>query len=603
MKNIVKALFIVSSILIINNNLKAQAGTLDPTFGNGGLVVAGNLFSTGNYSIIQNDGKIIVAGADTGISLYRFNPDGSYDNSFGIDGHFYYNILGRLYGPELKTFALQSNGKIVCASRYFNAGHTYVGITRCNPDGTIDSSFGYYGLDSLYIDKINTATGLVVQTDGKIVISGDVHKNEYDEKRTFLCRYMPDGGLDPTFGESGIIVSNYSQATTSNSLIIRPDGKIVRGSTYDMYGGRSPYMLESFNQDGSIDVSFGINGTAKYIFGLGQEGEWNNNMYAMALQQDDKIVCTGISGKNEDILMAVCRFNADGSIDEAFGEDGGYITSYKNNVDVYSFDITLQPDGKIITIGGTSSSQFSTLLLIRYLLNGQLDPTFGENGISAVNSDTATLSASSVYYLPDGKILTTGQANPIGPKSYILLARFNSDVVLAANFKEVKATQNNETITITWQTLNESGTKSFTVERSSNANDYAGINTVPAKGVASSYSYTDKNPLSGISYYRIRENAANGTNTFSPVVKVEFNDNGIISLYPNPAKNTVIVKGLNKTITATIRITDMNGREISKQTFTQSSSATLNIRAFAQGSYFVLVEENGKVTKLRIVKE
>ncbi|MFZ1798709.1 MAG: T9SS type A sorting domain-containing protein, partial [Chitinophagaceae bacterium] len=126
---------------------------------------------------------------------------------------------------------------------------------------------------------------------------------------------------------------------------------------------------------------------------------------------------------------------------------------------------------------------------------------------------------------------------------------------------------------------------------------------VPAKGVASNYSYTDKHPLSGTSYYRIRENAANGSNTFSLVVKVVFNDNGIISLYPNPAKNIVTIKGLNKNTTATIRITDMNGREISKQNFTQSSTATLNIRALAQGSYFVLVEENGKVTKLRIVKE
>ncbi|MFZ1798315.1 MAG: T9SS type A sorting domain-containing protein, partial [Chitinophagaceae bacterium] len=183
------------------------------------------------------------------------------------------------------------------------------------------------------------------------------------------------------------------------------------------------------------------------------------------------------------------------------------------------------------------------------------------------------------------------------------IARYFNDNVLAANFKDVKATQNNEAITITWQTLNETGTKSFTVERSSNANDYAGINTVPAKGVASNYSYTDKNPLSGTSYYRIRENAANGTNTFSPVVKVVFNDNGVISLFPNPAKNTVTIKGINKSITATIRITDMNGREITKQNFTQSNTATLNIRALAQGSYFVLVEQNGKVTKLRIVKE
>ncbi|MEP6683717.1 MAG: T9SS type A sorting domain-containing protein, partial [Parafilimonas sp.] len=178
-----------------------------------------------------------------------------------------------------------------------------------------------------------------------------------------------------------------------------------------------------------------------------------------------------------------------------------------------------------------------------------------------------------------------------------------NEQVLAVNSKDVKGAQNNDVITITWQTLNESGTKSFIVERSMNATDFAGITTVPAKAVASNYSYTDKNPLDGINYYRIRENTIDGTNTFSPVVKVMFIDNGVISLYPNPAKNTVTVKGLNKNITAIIKITGMQGREILSQNFTQSSSATLNIRALPQGTYFVRVAQEGEVVSLKMVKE
>ncbi len=178
-----------------------------------------------------------------------------------------------------------------------------------------------------------------------------------------------------------------------------------------------------------------------------------------------------------------------------------------------------------------------------------------------------------------------------------------NEQVLAANFIDVKAKQKNDATTITWQTLTESETKSFTVQRSRNASDYVGINTVPAKGVASSYSFTDKNPLDGINYYRIRENAIDGSNTFSPVVKVEFNDNGIIFLYPNPAKNTVTIKGLNKNIATIIKITGVQGREISSQHLTQSSSATLNIGALAQGTYFVQVAQGGKVVTLKLVKE
>jgi len=609
MKNIYKLLIVFVSFFTTKQNVIAQDGILDPTFGNGGLVVE-NTYNGGGLSILQTDGKILVIGQTLdGLSFDRFNPNGSYDESFGINGRYSIGMDGKLWGPEYKTFAVLDDGKIISAAQYYPKGifgKINLALLRLHSNGTLDSSFGINGLDTLELDEITTATGLVMQPDGKIVISGDVQKNEYDEKRTFICRYMPDGGLDPTFGESGIVISTYINATSSNSLVINSAGKLIRGSTHALYDDHSDFMLESFNTDGSKDITFGVNGTAIYVFGEGQSGVWNNYMYMMALQTDGKITCTGQSGKNDEQLMALCRFNADGSIDASFGESGGIIVPFKNNSNITSraYELCFQPDGKIITIAGTPADPLKSINLVRYTTSGQLDPDFGENGYSSVYCDTANIGASSIHLLDNGKILATGQlVPPIGQRTYTLLARFNNDKVLASNLKDVKATENNEAITITWQTLNESGTKSFTVERSSNANDYAGINTVPAKGVASNYSYTDKNPLSGTSYYRIRENAANGTNTFSAVVKIVFNDNSVISLYPNPAKNTVTVKGLNKNATATIRITDMNGREISKQNCTQSSSATLNIRALAQGSYFVLVEQNGKVTKLRIVKE
>ncbi len=605
MKNIVKTLFIVISILIINNNLKAQAGTLDPTFGNGGFVIEDS-FSSDSHSIILPDGKLLLIGGNAGLAVDRFNQDGSYDESFGIKGHNSISLNGKLWGPAHKTFALLPDGKIICATLYLPKSKfaiTDIALLRLNSNGSLDSSFGINGFDTLQLDKYNTATGLVVQPDGKIVVSGDVQKNLYDEQRTFICRYMPDGGLDPTFGEGGVVISTYVNATSSNSLVMNAAGKLIRGSTYDLYGSRSPFMLESFNSDGSKDAGFGEDGVAKYVFGEGQEGSWNNIMLMMAQQSDGKLVCTGATGQDEDIFMALCRFNEDGSIDASFGVEGGIIVPYKNS-DVQAYELCFQPDGKIVTLASPETNPFLGITLVRYTSSGQIDASFGENGFSSVYNDTAHIEASSVHILSDGKILTTGQLTTyIGQKTYILLARFNNDNVLATNFKDVKAAQNNDAITITWQTLNEDGTKSFTIERSGNANDFVGINTVPAKGVASIYNYTDKNPLDGISYYRIRENAANATNTFSPVVKVVFNSTGVISLYPNPAKNTVTVKGLNKNVTAIIKITDMQGREISSQNFTQSSSATLNIRALAQGTYFVQVSQEGKVVRLKLIKE
>ncbi|MFZ1799448.1 MAG: T9SS type A sorting domain-containing protein [Chitinophagaceae bacterium] len=606
MKNLLKITITISIFLfsLITNNSFSQAGTLDQTFGDHGLVINDSNLQV-EASVILNDEKILVAGRGGPNYLFvlsRFMPDGSPDASFGVDGRIRYSIGEKF--KATRSIALQVDGKILITGDYhFSADRVDAGIFRFMPDGKIDSSFGTNGLDSAHIDNLNTPQGIVIQEDGKIVITGMSTNTQGVFRNAFLARFMPDGGLDPTFGSEGIVTTEYVNTMKIVSLVGRPNGKLVTGGTLDYNLANSPYMINSYNTDGSVDESFGVNGRAQFVFGQG--GLWNNQLYAMALQPDGKIVCTGITGKGDAITMGVCRFNADGTIDESFGENGGTITPYYGEPE--SRNITIQPDGKILTVGDVQEfiHEKDKVLLARYNENGQLDPTFAENGIAAIYVDTIYDGANGqfVNIVADNKILVTGTCGCGGNIPKIFFARFNGDNVLAANFKEVKATQNNDAITITWQTLNESGTKSFTVERSMNANDYAGINTFPAKGVASSYSYTDKNPLSGTSYYRIRENAANGTNTFSPVVKVVFNDNGIISLYPNPAKNTVTVKGLNKNTTATIRITDMNGREISKQNFTQSSSATLNIRALAQGSYFVLVEQNGKVTKLRIVKE
>ncbi|MBS1729630.1 MAG: T9SS type A sorting domain-containing protein, partial [Bacteroidetes bacterium] len=139
---------------------------------------------------------------------------------------------------------------------------------------------------------------------------------------------------------------------------------------------------------------------------------------------------------------------------------------------------------------------------------------------------------------------------------------------------------------------------------SGNAQDYRDIANIPAKGqTENSYNYTDKNPLAGDNYYRIRENARNGTVSYSQTLKVNFIQSGVLSLYPNPAKNTVTVKGLDKNSASVIKIMDMQGREISSQHFDRVSTATLNIRNLAQSAYFVQITQGEKVVRLKMVKE
>ncbi len=595
MRNIKTIITFLIVIVCSNQETNAQAGTLDPSFGNNGIVY-NNQHDPYGYAL-QADGKILVAGYD--FIIDRYNEDGSVDAGFGNNGTIKIPVTR---GGSFNDIEYLNDGKFLVSGSIQSENYTHFNIiiVKCLPNGSVDSSFGVNGmiLNDYGINFYNEAT--FVQTDGKIVITGEARANVNDLKKTFVIRYNPDGTLDNSFGIEGKVITAYDREVTSLQIVIQPDGKILTSGTYGYLNDLPNFMATRYMNDGQIDVSFGENGIAfSGYFGVNPQGIWHTRMQDMVLQPDNKILVAGQTGSGGQINTGLCRFNADGSLDMSFGIEGKVITSV-GNFETPTYGIALQSDGKIIAGGQYSpkAEPYIYFSMFRYQSNGMLDSSFGKNGRVTTAEAGEYAISNKVIIQPDSKILLLGPSD-LGYS----IARYLNDNVLAANFKDVKATQENNAINITWQTLNESGTKSFTVERSGNAYNYVGINTIPAKGVASNYIYTDKNPLDGTNYFRIRENAINGTNTFSPVVKVVFNDNSIISLYPNPAKNTVTVKGLNKNVTAIIKITDMQGREISSQNFAQSSSAILNIRSLAQGTYFVQVAQEDKIVRMKLIKE
>ena len=591
---------IIPFILISSNNLLAQPGFLDPTFGIGGLVNVQQGYTEYNSIASLFDKKIVAV--SNGSLIDKYNSDGSIDINFGANGRLFLpsgNIASNANGiVELE------NNKLIVGGWYVPSGtNVDVLVIRTNSNGIVDSSFGLNGAATMDIDHRDYVEAMVVQPDGKIIVVGELGKNEYDLLRIFLARFNLNGSIDSSFGIDGHVSTKFDEAVTCPSVILQEDGKIVIGGTYNILSSRPSYYAARYNPNGSKDNGFGENGLARYTFGVGQSGEsWANDLHALAIQQDGKIICAGNQGDfvHWSYDMGIVRFNPDGTLDHSYGEDGTVKINYPG---FYSQINTLQmqSDGKLIAGAAAQNDGAAKdpMLLMRILDNGTLDQSFAVNGMQVTTNNQFSSYCRSSCLQDDGKIILGGYSN-----GKFLLARFNGDNVLASNFKEVKALQENDNITITWQTLNESNSKSYTVERSNNAKDYSGISTIPAKHAASnSYSYTDKNPLYGDNYYRIKENAANGSFTYSQTLKVVFENGSNISLYPNPAKNTVTIKGLNKNATAVIKITDINGREISKFNFSNTSIATLSIRALAQGSYFILVEQNGKVTKLRMVKE
>ncbi|MFZ1800352.1 MAG: hypothetical protein WAU24_10860, partial [Chitinophagaceae bacterium] len=318
---------IITSLLIFIGNQKAssQAGSLDPTFGNNGIVYDAKHDPHG-YAL-QADGKILVSGDD--FIIDRYIQDGSIDAGFGNNGTV--KILVTREG-SFNSVLYKEDGKIIASGSIQSDDYTHFNIilAQCLPDGKIDSSFGVNGI--VFTDYgVNFRTrSMAIQPDGKIVITGERSSNVNDLKKTFVIRYNADGTLDNTFGSEGRVITVYKREVTSLQIVIQPDGKILTSGTYGYLNDLPFFMATRYMADGQIDESFGENGIAfSGYFGINPQGIWHTRMQDMVLQPDNKILVGGQTGTGE-INTGLCRFNADGSLDMSFGLEGKVITSIVN---------------------------------------------------------------------------------------------------------------------------------------------------------------------------------------------------------------------------------------------------------------------------------
>ena len=135
-----------------------------------------------------------------------------------------------------------------------------------------------------------------------------------------IVRYLTDGTLDGTFGEDGIVLTplgNYH--ATANELILQPDGKLLAiGEAFD---NPREYAVLRYLPDGTLDPGFGENGIVSGEFDDGN-GPYFSEAYTGALQPDNKILIAGRSIGE----VALARLNPDGSLDESFDENGIVVT-------------------------------------------------------------------------------------------------------------------------------------------------------------------------------------------------------------------------------------------------------------------------------------
>ena len=338
--------------------------SLDNTFDVDGKLLGdykqGN--TTINATVIQSDGKVVIAGSawngnDFDFAIVRYNTNGSFDNTFSDDGKLLTDFGANDEGISL---VLQPDGKIIV----FGTSSAKFAISRYNTDGTLDATFSDDGKLLISIGLSDLAKSVALQADGKIILAGHTYIDvNFDSAYFAIARINSNGTLDNTFSSDGKVFTNFENSPSfANAVTIQNDGKIVAaGRSY--INGHNNFSLARYNSDGSLDNTFSLDGKQNTVFGT-------NDYFgmSMAIQPDGKIVVAGfeesISQGSTSFLVA--RYNANGDLDNNFNGVGFRTTQAESKFN-FGFCVAINIDGRI-AIGGTNNN-FKIALLQYYRAN------------------------------------------------------------------------------------------------------------------------------------------------------------------------------------------------------------------------------------------
>lgn len=358
-------LFASLVMVVLSASVASAVGLRDQGFGVNGRVVTTGFTTAAHAIVIQPNGRIVVSGGSgTLLAVARYNPDGGLDNTFGTGGVVTVETGGgNIAGTRL---ALDSvSGKIVATGSAVSADTFFV--ARLNSNGTPDATLNGTGIATVTLANYALRpTGLALQSDGKIAIN--VNRSTGIEASPAIFRLNVDGTRDTGFGANGMVV--IPQVSFSQDLLVQTDGKLLAsgdrfirrynsdgtpdqsfGNAGQVNNGLCPitllpngniygfelqpdlsFRLRRYNTDGSVDPLF----NSTVAFHGGSSIVFRSNGEPLVLNQE-----------------RLYRFASNGSLLGSAGVAGAR-------------DLASQGNGRILT-AGTSPVEATNFAVTRYL--------------------------------------------------------------------------------------------------------------------------------------------------------------------------------------------------------------------------------------------
>jgi len=328
----------------------------------------------GTAVAIQPDGKIVVAGFTFPLAgsncflVFRFNVDGTPDPAFGSQG---FAIADFQANDRAFAVALQRDGKIVLAGFTNRKTPQDFAVARFLDNGDLDLGFGDGGMaiTNFGLGSLSQANGVAIQRDGRIVAVGYMYPPPAPmlPPRFALARYLPDGSLDHTFGQAGLVTTEFGGASKGNAVVIQRDDRIVVAGTAQHRFALAGYLP----QNGSLDKGFGTQG--RVTITMGGPGAFATSIATSATGR----LAVGGGGGERQGSMAIARCHEDGSLDQGFGAAGRVYAHFAGGAAAsHANGVALVYDDAVVAAGQacTSSSPLYDQAVAEFDPHGVLVP-------------------------------------------------------------------------------------------------------------------------------------------------------------------------------------------------------------------------------------
>ena len=353
---------------------------------------------------------------------------GSLDPSFGTGGIARTTFAGGSF-PFVQGTARIGNNIVAVGVAQNSGGKGLFGLARYRWSGSTNSGFGSGGkvTTDFGLGGDNLAAAVAVEPNGSIVVVGYAADHSDTNYYWAVARYRSNGTLDPTFGNQGRVVTTFGLTYDfANAVAIRPDGKIVVAGSVGTHNGTQLLAVARYNSNGSLDYTFGAGGEATTQV----NGATLSIGHGLVLSGNDAVVA-GYSGSDfsntQPVLVA---YASNGSLESTFGVGG--IESFSLGAGGNAFNAIALDGASIIAAGENAASNNGDFFVAKVATNGSPVAGFGTGGTVNVDFAGAIDTAYALGADGSGRIVVAGDS--LGASDQVALARLTSTGSLDTTF-------------------------------------------------------------------------------------------------------------------------------------------------------------------------